>query len=135
LGGRNKNDACYVTGITFGFNNAEMPHSASTILTTPFPCQHIISVVVSCAMPAGHQQARSNRPVAAPQSDTDHRGGINMETDKKHAKACCSMAHDKLKAHLNYCDSPSRTEEQKHHCYRYAAWQSGRRAKKCMTTS
>ncbi len=54
-----------------------------------------------------------------------------METDKKHAKACCSMEHDKLKAHLNYCDSPSRTEEQKHHCYRYAAWQSGRRAKKC----
>lgn len=33
-----------------------------------------------------------------------------METDKKLAKACCSREHDKLKAHLKYCDSPSRTE-------------------------
>jgi hypothetical protein len=86
-------------------------------------------------MPAGHQQVKSKRTVAEPQADTDHRGGIIMETDKTRAKACCSMEHDKLKAHLKYCDSPSRTEEQKHHCYRYAAWQSGRRAKKCVTTS
>jgi hypothetical protein len=81
------------------------------------------------------EQARSNRPVAELKGDTDHRGGLIMETDKKHAKACCSMENDRLKEHLNYCDSPSRTEEQKHHCYRYAAWQSGRRAKKCVTTS
>jgi hypothetical protein len=63
------------------------------------------------------------------------RGGNIMAIDKENVKACCSKAHDRLKNHLAYCDSPSRTEEQKHHCYRFAAWQSGRRAKQCVKTS
>jgi hypothetical protein len=58
-----------------------------------------------------------------------------MAIDKEKAKACCSKEHDRLKEHLEYCDSPSRTEEQKHHCYRFAAWQSGRRAQNCTQTS
>ena len=58
-----------------------------------------------------------------------------MAIDKKSAKACCSKEHDRLKEHLEFCDNPSRTEEQKHHCYRFAAWQSGRRVKHCAKTS
>lgn len=54
-----------------------------------------------------------------------------MSTHKDKVKECCSNEHAKLKEHLKHCDSPSRTEEQKHHCYRHAAWHSGRRAKKC----
>ena len=58
-----------------------------------------------------------------------------MASDKDKAKACCSEEYDRLKEHLAYCDNPSRTEEQKHHCYRFAAWQSGRRAKHCTRAS
>ena len=58
-----------------------------------------------------------------------------MASDKNSAKACCSKEHHRLREHLNYCDSPSRTEEEKHHCYRFAAWQSGRRAKNCVKAS
>lgn len=58
-----------------------------------------------------------------------------MHTDNEKIKACCSQEHERLKEHLAYCDSPSRTEEQKHHCYRFAAWQSGRRAKRCTQSS
>jgi hypothetical protein len=56
-----------------------------------------------------------------------------MAIDKDKAKTCCSAERERLKTHLEYCESPSRTEEQKHHCYRFAAWKSGRRAKRCTT--
>jgi hypothetical protein len=58
-----------------------------------------------------------------------------MAMDKKRAKACCSKENEALKNHLAYCDTSSRTEEQKHHCYRFAAWQSGRRARRCTSTA
>ena len=58
-----------------------------------------------------------------------------MTIEKEQAKACCAKEHERLKDHLAHCDSPSRTEEQKHHCYRFAAWQSGRRAKRCTQAS
>ncbi|MGD9331200.1 MAG: hypothetical protein PVJ53_07800 [Desulfobacterales bacterium] len=56
-----------------------------------------------------------------------------MSNDKDKTKACCSTEHERLKEHLKHCDSPSRTDEQKHRCYRFAAWHSGRRAKKCVS--
>jgi hypothetical protein len=58
-----------------------------------------------------------------------------MATHKEHAKACCTREHERVKKELANCDSSSRTEEQKHHCYRFTAWQSGRRAKRCADTS
>lgn len=56
-----------------------------------------------------------------------------MAIDRKRARDCCSKEYQTLTNHLSYCDSPSRTEEQKHRCYRFAAWQSGRRAKRCIS--
>lgn len=58
-----------------------------------------------------------------------------MSTEKEKTKACCSKENEALRAHLEHCDSPTKTEEQKHHCYRHAAWHSGRRAKRCATSS
>jgi hypothetical protein len=58
-----------------------------------------------------------------------------MSTAKEKTKACCSKENEALKAHLEHCDSPVKTEEEKHHCYRHAAWHSGRRAKRCATAS
>ena len=58
-----------------------------------------------------------------------------MTINREKARACCAKERHRLKAHLVYCDNPSRTEEQKHHCYRFAAWQSGRRAKHCTEAS
>ena len=36
-----------------------------------------------------------------------------MSTEKEKTKACCSKENEALKEHLEYCDSPSKTEEQK----------------------
>lgn len=58
-----------------------------------------------------------------------------MSTETEKIKHCCSMENEALKAHLEYCDSPSKTENQKHHCYRHAAWHSGRRARRCAAAS
>ena len=58
-----------------------------------------------------------------------------MAIDRKRTKACCSREHERVKDEIAYCDSYSRTEEQKHHCYRFAAWQSGRRARRCAESS
>lgn len=54
-----------------------------------------------------------------------------MTEDKARLKECCKKEHERVKDDVEYCDIHSRTEEQKHHCYRFAAWQSGRRAKRC----
>lgn len=54
-----------------------------------------------------------------------------MAHEKDRLKECCSKEHERVKEDVAYCDSHSRTEEQKHHCYKFAAWQSGRRAKRC----
>lgn len=51
--------------------------------------------------------------------------------DKSHARACCDKAHEKLVDDLKHCDAPSLTPEEKHHCYRHAAWRSGRKARRC----
>ena len=53
-------------------------------------------------------------------------------TSKEKAKECCQREFEQLVEHLKYCNSPSRTSDQKHHCYRFAAWHSGRRARKCI---
>lgn len=58
-----------------------------------------------------------------------------MAMNRKRAKACCSRERERVKSELAYCDSHSRTEEQKHRCYRFTAWHSGRRAKRCADTS
>lgn len=58
-----------------------------------------------------------------------------MAIDKKRARTCCSREQVRLKDELTYCENHSRTEEQKHHCYRFTAWQSGRRTKRCADTS
>jgi len=54
-----------------------------------------------------------------------------MAIDKEKTKACCSKERDRLAEHLSHCDSPVKTDEERHHCYRFAAWQSGRRARRC----
>jgi hypothetical protein len=51
--------------------------------------------------------------------------------DKSRAKACCSKAHQKLVDDLRHCDAPALTPEEKHRCYRHAAWRSGRQARRC----
>jgi hypothetical protein len=53
-------------------------------------------------------------------------------TDKEKAKQCCRQAHEKLLEHLEHCDTSAQNENQRHHCYRHAAWQSGRQARKCI---
>lgn len=55
-----------------------------------------------------------------------------MTTENKlRDKVCCSQAHEKLVKDLEHCDSPALTPEEKHHCYRHAAWRSGRQARRC----
>lgn len=53
-------------------------------------------------------------------------------SDKEKMKDCCRKAHDKLIDHLQHCDTASQSAEQKHHCYRHAAWQSGRQSRRCI---
>jgi hypothetical protein len=45
---------------------------------------------------------------------------------------CCSNEKERLKAVLNDCDAHSADRRQRHECYRAAARDSGRRAKRCM---
>ena len=52
--------------------------------------------------------------------------------DKEKAKECCRKEHEKLVEHLDHCDASSQTDTQRHHCYRHAAWRSGRQARKCI---
>ena len=55
-----------------------------------------------------------------------------MATDNtSRAKASCDQAHQKLVKDLEHCDSPALTPDEKHHCYRHAAWRSGRQARRC----
>ena len=51
--------------------------------------------------------------------------------DKAHAQACCKKAHEQLVKDLHHCDAPALTPDEKHHCYRHAAWRSGRQARRC----
>lgn len=51
--------------------------------------------------------------------------------DKSRAQACCKQTHEQLVKDLQHCDAPALTPEEKHHCYRHAAWRSGRQARRC----
>ena len=53
-------------------------------------------------------------------------------SDRDKAKACCNEEYEKLVEHLKHCDASSQTETQRHHCYRHAAWRSGRQTRKCI---
>ena len=54
------------------------------------------------------------------------------QTDKDKAKECCRQAHEQLVDHLDHCDTAASSVSQRHHCYRHAAWQSGRKARRCI---
>lgn len=45
---------------------------------------------------------------------------------------CCTQEHDLLVRKLGACEMESNTPGERHDCYRKAAKESGRRAKKCM---
>ena len=51
---------------------------------------------------------------------------------KDKAKECCRREHQKLKDHLDHCDAAAQNENQRHHCYRHAAWHSGHQARRCI---
>ena len=59
--------------------------------------------------------------------------GIGMnQSDKEKLRECCRRERENLADHLDHCDMASQTVKQRHHCYRHAAWQSGRRARRCV---
>lgn len=49
------------------------------------------------------------------------------------AKRCCSQEHEQLVRRLGFCEMGSKTDSERHDCYRRAAKVSGARAKRCIT--
>jgi len=58
-----------------------------------------------------------------------------MANDKEKTKACCAKERERLAEHIAHCDSPTKSADERHHCYRFAAWQSGRRTRRCAAKS
>jgi hypothetical protein len=51
---------------------------------------------------------------------------------KAKAKSCCSREKARLSEHLDACDTRSGGTGSRRRCYRIAAKESGRRARKCI---
>jgi hypothetical protein len=60
------------------------------------------------------------------------KGTVMNQTEKNKARECCRQAQEQLVDHLDHCDTNARSVSQRHHCYRHAAWQSGRKARRCI---
>jgi len=54
-----------------------------------------------------------------------------MDINEK-AKSCCSRERVRLSGHLDSCDTRSGGPAARRRCYRIAAKDSGRRARKCI---
>ncbi|MCG6894486.1 MAG: hypothetical protein LJE65_12815 [Desulfobacteraceae bacterium] len=50
---------------------------------------------------------------------------------REKARACCSMEKERLVDRLADCDAYAKDERGRHICYRAAARESGRRARRC----
>lgn len=52
--------------------------------------------------------------------------------DREKAQTCCSREKERLIDRLADCDAHAEDSDQRHLCYRAAARESGRRARRCI---